>query len=48
MKTRIIFRFSVAVVAAVITCLKAGKIHSINIHHHFKKRKNNELSIFTT
>jgi hypothetical protein len=48
MKTRVVFRFSAAVVVAVISCLKAGKLQSINILHHYKKRKNNELSIFTT
>ena len=47
MKTSVIFRF-ITVVCAINTCLKAGASYLINYSHHYKKRKNNELLIFTT
>jgi hypothetical protein len=47
MNTLVAFRFITAVVA-VNSCMKAGTIHLTNMNHHFKKRKNNELLIFTT
>jgi hypothetical protein len=47
MKSIVAFRFSTEVIA-VNSRLKAGISHLINSHHHYKKRKNNELHIFTT
>jgi hypothetical protein len=46
MKTSVNFRFS-TVYCAIKSCLKAGASYSINLHQHYKKRKNNELLIFT-
>ena len=47
MKTIVAFRFN-AVVNAAGTFLNTRYSYLINMHHHFKKRKNNELYIFTT
>jgi hypothetical protein len=48
MKSRVIFRFSTTANIAANACQKAGIHQLINLHHHLKKRKKNELPIFTT